>query len=183
MGFREIVSAPAIGLGGVNKKTGKANPTKVEGYFLRSREIPDNKKKTGISLIHDFLTKTGEVAVWGKTDLDRKLQSVMPGTMTRVTFTGKTRPTPNGEMILFTVESDPDNTMEVAPAPEAGEEPAEDDTGTYESGEAEEAAVEEEESPVDEVTPPRAQPPKQAATTDAARAAKVKALLANKKAS
>lgn len=115
MAFREVQSLnpdTTISLGGTNRKTNKVNPTQVEGYYMGSRKVDDNKKKSGFSYIHVFQTSKGLLGVWGKTDMDRKVTAVDPGTMTRVTATG-TRPTPNGDMYVFKVELDSDNVIEV----------------------------------------------------------------------
>lgn len=128
-----------ISLGGSNRKTGKANPTQVEGYYMGSRKVDDKKKKSGFSYIHVFQTAKGMLGVWGKTDMDRKVTSVTPGTMTRVTATG-TRPTPNGDMYIFKVELDDENTIEVVgnlndanteDANEAGDNEVSADYGTH----------------------------------------------------
>ena len=115
MAFKEVNDLnpdTTIALGGTNRKTNKANPTQVEGYYMGSRKVDDKKKKSGYSHIHVFQTAKGMLGVWGKTDMDRKVLAVTTGTMTRVTATG-TRPTPNGEMYVFKVELDDSNTIEV----------------------------------------------------------------------
>lgn len=112
MGFKEVSSLDAevtISLGGVNKKTGKKNPTSVEGYYLGSRTVEGKK---GDSKIHFFQTSKGNLGVWGKTDSDRKLGGVAPGTMTRISF-DKMQATPNGDMYKYKVEVDADNTIDV----------------------------------------------------------------------
>ncbi len=128
MAFKEVSSLDAentIALGGKNKKTGKSNPTSAEGYYLGSRKVSN---KNGESSIHFLQTPKGNLGVWGKTDMDRKLSSVTPGDMIRISFTGMT-PTPRGDMYKFKVEVDSDNTIEVsAPA------------GTYSDEEPEYAA-------------------------------------------
>lgn len=116
MAFQKGLSFEAdqtISLGGINKKTGKPNPTQVEGYFLRTKAVPDKKKKSGYSYIHLFQTAKGNVDVWGKTHMDNQMVNYTPGTMLRVTQAG-TRTTPNGEMFLYEIEFDPSNTIEVA---------------------------------------------------------------------
>ncbi len=118
MAFKEVSSLEAdttISLGGFNKKTGKANPTKVEGYFLGKKEVSSPRSKTGKSSLYILQTAKGNVGVWGKTDLDRKMGSVVPGTMIRVTQNG-TRPTPNGDMYTYKVEYDDSNRVEVPEA-------------------------------------------------------------------
>lgn len=174
MGFEKVValeSEVTVSLGGINKKTNKANPTQVEGYFLGSRQVVDLKKKSGFEFIHYFLTEEGNIGVWGKTNLNNGIKNVEIGCMTRVTSTGKTRPTPNGDMKLFDVEVDKSNRMDAADLPsipaDRSDEPAD------------ETALDEEETPADEVRPayvskpsaPAAQPP------SAAQQSKVQALL------
>jgi len=102
-----------IALGGFNKKLRKDNPTSIEGYFLGSREVPSKLSKTGLAKIHVFQTAKGNVGVWGKTDIDAKLASVTPGTMTLVKF-DKMMPTKTGEMYKYKVAVDKDNTIEVS---------------------------------------------------------------------
>jgi hypothetical protein len=116
MGFKEVSSLDAdtvIALGGQDKKTKKANAKQIEGYYLGSRTVADKKKKDGKSYIHVFQTAEGNTGVWGKTDLDRKLLAVTPGTMTRATHTGF-RETPNGDMYTYKVEVDSENTIDVS---------------------------------------------------------------------
>lgn len=115
MAFKQVTDLDAettIAIGGTNKKTGKANPSSVEGYYLGAREVDSKKARSGKCSIYYFQTPKGNVAVWGKTDMDRKMVGVIPGTMTRVSF-DKMVPTPNGDMYKYKVEFDPDNTIEV----------------------------------------------------------------------
>lgn len=122
MAFEEVSDLSTdqtISLGGSNRKTGKKNPTEVEGYYLGSRTVPDDKKKSGVSYIHVFETARGSVGVWGKTDLDRKILTVPLGTMTRVVQSGMAQ-TKNGEMYKFTVAVDKSNVKEVAGATSGG---------------------------------------------------------------
>lgn len=180
MAFEEIRSLDCdttISLGGVNKKTNKKNPTQIEGYYLGSRTVADQKKKSGISYIHVLQTKDGNVGVWGKTNLDNKMKSVTPGFMIRITQSGM-QATPNGDMYLYKVEVDKENTVDVAGfnADASNDESADD----YEA--EEETGLDEDEAPADEVPvsrPSNAQRPT-AQAPDAARQAKVQAMLAGK---
>lgn len=116
MAYKEVISLDAevtVSLGGINRKTGKKNPTQVEGYYLGSRTVEDRKNKNGLSYIYYFLTANGNVGVWGKTDLNKKMTSASTGAMTRVTCTGQ-RETPNGPMYVYKLEVDKDNTMDVS---------------------------------------------------------------------
>ena len=145
MAFKEINDLSpnrTISLGGVNRKTGNKNPTEVEGYYLGSRTVPDDKKKSGLSYIHVFETFAGPVGVWGKTDLDRKILTIPLGTMTRVVQSGMAQ-TKNGAMYKFTVGVDEENVKKVATAStstqggyndEADDEADDDATTAYASG-------------------------------------------------
>lgn len=179
MSFKEINSLDAevtIALGGINKQTKKANPTSVEGYFLGTRRV---ENKLGECSIHFFQTSKGNVGVWGKTDLDRKLKNVALGSMTRATSIG-TVPTPRGkDMYKFKVEVDEANTIEVdnsssEEAPESsGLEGYEDEGYGSESLDSDDSEVS-----LDEVLASRpSAPSRPAATPDAARQAKVRELL------
>lgn len=115
MGFKEITSLDAentISLGGYNKKLRKENPTEVEGYYLGSRKVTSTKNSQGFSSLHVFQTAEGNLGVWGKTDMDRKLGQVTVGTMTKVEFTGM-KATKNNDMYTYKVQVDSDNTIEV----------------------------------------------------------------------
>lgn len=114
MGFEEVQDLDAdttISLGGFNKKTKKDNPSKVEGYYLGAKVTP-NKKTGGTSLLHILKTPKGNLGVWGKTDMDRKLSQVTPGVMIQIEHTGM-QETPKGEMYKFTVRHDSSNTIPV----------------------------------------------------------------------
>jgi hypothetical protein len=115
MAFKAVLDLNAevtISLGGINKKTGKANPKSIEGYYLGKKAIEDRKKKSGVSYIYILQTDKGNVGVWGKTDMDRKILSVREGEMIRITHTGMAK-TANGDMYKYSVEVDSDNTIEV----------------------------------------------------------------------
>jgi hypothetical protein len=143
MAYKEVSDLSAdttISLGGSNRKTGKANPTSIEGYYLGSRQVEDKKKKSGLSYIYIFQTAKGNVGVWGKTDMDRKMQAVTPGHMVKVSF-DKMVPTPNGEMYKYKVQFDETNTIEVVGGNETLEAAAEQDEAerTFDSEQTEEA--------------------------------------------
>lgn len=177
MGFKTVVSLDcdkAISLGGEDRKTRKANPTSIEGYYVGSRKVESAKSKTGFCLLHVFQTSGGLTGVWGKTDLDRKLSSVSPGIMTRASFVGM-KETKNNPMYLYKVEIDADNSIDVSGvgASEEGA-TAEDADAGYDT----EEESEDDEAPADEVAPARAQAPRKAAQLPSA--AGVKSLLGNR---
>lgn len=174
MAFKEVQDLSTdtvVAMGGINKKTGKANPTKLEGYYLGKREVEDKKKKSGFSFIYAFQTGQGNIGVWGKTDLDRKMASASVGAMTRITQSGTT-PTPNGDMYKFKVEIDLENTIEVLSS-EVAASPNESDSFH------EDAAIDAEEEPaLDEAPIARPAAPRAPAKAPSAAAqARVQALL------
>lgn len=177
MAFKEVLDLDCdttIALGGTNRKTGKANPTQIEGYFLGSKQTVSKKSKTGFANLHIFQTSEGNVGVWGKTDLDRKLRSVQQGTMTRVIQKG-TISTPNGDMYKYQVAEDQDDRIEVN---FSANEPTQ-SSDDYETESTEETSLDDEGSSYDETPAPRATAPRSPAQApDASRQAKVQALLA-----
>lgn len=185
MAFKEVMDLDCdvtTALGGKNRETGKANPTKAEGYFIGSKKVESRKAKSGFAYIHILQTAKGNLGIWGKTDLDRKMQSAPVGTMIRITHTGM-QATPNGDMYKYKVEVDADNTIEVN-LPQAAVAAVEDDaaetqsySSAYADDEEEELAVDAEEEALDEVPVARPVARKPASTPDAARQAKVQALL------
>lgn len=169
MGFKEVASPDAdtvIALGGYNKKSRTDNPTKIEGYYLGSKTVKSLKSKTGTALIHVFKTPKGDVGVWGKTDMDRKLEGVETGTMTRVTFLEVANTSNGNTMYKYKVEADPENTYNTAGSNEAD----------VDEDYADETDVDEEEY-ADEVVPTRPTPAKTAATPAVSR---TKELLKNR---
>jgi hypothetical protein len=190
MAFKERLVVDAdqdstTALGGFNKKTGKPNPTQIEGYFLGSKSIPSPKARSGVSLLHILQTAKGNWGVWGKTDLDRKIAGVVPGTMIRIVQKGTVK-TPNGEMYKFQVLVDEENVIAVdAPSAVAPQDAVEDDVPISFASvdDAEETLVDEDEALPDEVVP--VAPPVRAArpaAPSAASQAKVQALLAQRRA-
>lgn len=118
MAFKTVQDLDAetvTALGGKDKKTGKKNPTTAEGFYLGFRKVVSKKSKTGFSNIYYLQTPEGNLGIWGKTNLDRKMVSVQPGVMIRITQSGM-KETEYGPMFLFKVEQDLENTIEVSVA-------------------------------------------------------------------
>lgn len=116
MGFKEVMDLDAeriISLGGFDKKTRKANQDQIEGYFLGSKKIASTKNKSGVAYIHIFKTAEGQLGVWGKTDMDRKLLNQPIGNMVRLTCIGQV-PTKNGDMYKYKLEVDSDNIIDTS---------------------------------------------------------------------
>lgn len=115
MAFTAVTSLDAdttIAIGGFNKKLKKDNPTEAEGYYLGTKVVDSAKSKSGKACLHILQTPDGNLGVWGKTDMDRKLSQVEPGTMTRISYRTMKK-VPTGEMYIFNVEVDKGNTIEV----------------------------------------------------------------------
>jgi hypothetical protein len=116
MAFKQVQDLDAevtTALGGTSRKTGKKNPSQVEGYYLGSKTVANSKGGTP-SQLHILQTPEGNLGIWGKADLNKKLLNVKPGAMVRLTHTGM-QATPKGEMYKYRVEQDEDNAVEVAP--------------------------------------------------------------------
>lgn len=193
MGFKEVQSLDAdvvTALGGVNTKTNKPNPKTLEGYYLGNRQVESKMSKTGFAKLHFFQTSTGNVGVWGKTDLDRKLAAVALGTMTRATHTGM-QPVPGKRpMYKYKVELDESNTIEVAVQEETSLQGQDVDSGdagyddkAYDGlDDGPEDTLDGDDTQLDEIQPPPPRAPQRAAQTpSAAQQAKVKELLGKNK--
>ncbi len=133
--------------------------------------------------LHFFQTPKGNIGVWGKTDLDRKLSTVAPGTMTRAAFASMKACPGKNDMYVYKVETDKANVIEVAGAePDADFSDAGDDTGGYADNDASDYQAEDDldaDAPAPDELPPSARQPQRvnAPAPDAARQAKVNALL------
>lgn len=185
MAFQEVADldcSTTTALGGTDKKSGKKNPTSIEGYYVGTRQVVSPKSKTGFAALHVFQTKTGNVGVWGKTNLDAKMLTVKPGAMARVEFTGMVE-TKNNPMYKYRVQVDLDNVIDVASADNSIQGDSDTDSfvdndgGEYGAG-ASESDIGTEEAPLDEPPVTRAtRPATPAATPSAQRIAEVQARL------
>lgn len=184
MGFQTVVDLDcenATALGGTDRKSNKKNPTTITGYYLGTRQVDSPKSKTGKAALHVFQTEKGNQGVWGKTDLDKKMQSVPAGSLVRVTFTGM-QETKNNPMYKYRVEVDADDSIDVGALANNSAEAGSDDSEAAEEESYEESEADaEEEQYAEEAPPARAAAPRRPAPTpDAARAAKVQALLSKR---
>lgn len=186
MAFKEVLDleCEAIQLGGIDKKTGKKNPTQLEGFYIGSRKVDSPKYKTGFSNLHVFNTAKGNFGVWGKTDLDGKMKSVTLGAMTRVTYTGM-QETKNNPMYKFKVEIDAENSIEVP----TGDAPSADNyqvgsasTESFGGDGEDETDVDADEQAPDEVPVQRAAPTRRPLSTPSASSqAEIQTLLNSKR--
>jgi hypothetical protein len=184
MAFKAIVDLDCdttTALGGTDKTTRKLNPTKAEGYYLGSKTVASAKSKTGTAQIHVFKTPSGNLGVWGKTNLDSKMAGAIVGMMTRVIQKGKAPTNKGNDMFLFQVSQDDENTIEVNPpsVQSAGAAAAEGDVPDFDPNSQEEEEEgnqdddpEADEPPADEPPPTRASAPRRAAPAPTAASAK-----------
>lgn len=176
MAFQEVqdLDCTAVALGGTDRKTNKANPTRVEGWYIGSRKVDSPKSKSGFTYLYVFQTAKGNLGVWGKTDLDIKMKNATLGAMTRVTFTGM-QETKNNPMYKYKVEVDKENSIEVISSqaqPEASAEGSADDDALEDSD------LDADEPLADEVPPARFAALKKALSTPSLeRQAQIQALL------
>lgn len=116
MSFKEVQSLDAetaIALGGYNKKNKKDNQTTITGYFLGSKIVDSPKSTSGKSKLHIFQTPNGNVGVWGKTDLDSKLNNAPIGAMVRASFVDVVELKGGNTMYKYKVEVDTSNSITV----------------------------------------------------------------------
>lgn len=115
MAYQELADVKQVSLGGIDKKTGKKNPTELEGYYIRREEKPNKFNPDKPQAFYVFETKEGPQGLFGKAGLDREMKKATIGRMTLVIDTGTTMDTGKGNpMRVFKVKQDPDNTVDVA---------------------------------------------------------------------
>jgi len=170
----KIGVAPTFRLGGLDKTTGKTHPTEITGYYLGAKTVNIQGKD---STVYTFQTDKGDLAIWGgHFDLDRQMAETEPGFLTRVVYNGKIRTKNGNTMCDYDVSVDADHMipLEGQTATLKAEEVSDEPYDTYESYD--------EDLENDVVIPRQPTAPVKAATVpDAARQAKVKALLAKSK--
>lgn len=115
MAYEKLSDVKPIALGGVDKKTGKKNPTELEGYYIRREEKPNKFNPGKPQSFYVFETKEGPQGLFGKAGIDREMKKAAVGVMTKVVDTGKLLDTGKGNpMRVFEVFQDSSNTIDVA---------------------------------------------------------------------
>lgn len=104
-------------LGGTDNKTGKPNPSKMEGYYLGSREVATS---TGQSRIHVFQTPKGNQGLWGTKKLNDNLTPKVVGHMVLVEYKGKVKINGGKTQHTYNIFHDRDNKIEVVGSESAG---------------------------------------------------------------
>lgn len=153
--IQDLDCETTIQLGGTNKETRKPNAKSAEGYYLGSRKIVT---KYGDGWVHVLQTQKGNLGIWGKSHMDRKLLTVPLGTMVRITHTGQIPTNKGNDMITYDVELDPSNTIRVTAVSDDTTEAAGTSDEEYVADDGETDELEEEED-VDVVAPARAKAP------------------------
>lgn len=168
MAYEELGELRLVQLGGVNKVTGKNNPTEVEGYYLGSEDRPNRFDPKRPQKLYKFQTQNGDVGVFGKAGLDKVMKGATIGAMTKVVSTGETLDTGKGNpMKIFKAYQDKGNTTQVTTG------------GLDQPGDEYEEVTDEDTS--DEVQYTRPTAPSTVATTpNAATRARVEALMKNR---
>jgi len=114
MAYEQLNETQVISLGGVSQKTGKKNPTELEGYYLGSELRPNKFNPDKPKNFYKFQTASGEVGIYASAGLDKIMQGARVGLMTKVTDTGKTRDVGKGNpMKIFSVAQDKTNVIDV----------------------------------------------------------------------
>lgn len=142
MAYEKLNDVKSITLGGVDKKSGKQNPTQLEGFYIRKEEKPNKFNPGKPQAFYVFETKEGPVGLFGKAGIDREMKKANLGVMTKVVDTGKLLDTGKGNpMRVFEVYQDSTNTIdpESVAAP-TSEEPVGDEPEIEDEYEQEDAA-------------------------------------------
>ena len=156
------------------------NPTSIEGYYFGKKETPDTNGY-GPGVLHFFKTNEGMIGVWGKPRLNKLLDTSDIGKMMLVEFTGMI---PNGKgrkpSYGYEASVDPTNTTDVSGV-SIGSSTGNAGGGDDYAEDAYDETVVDEDS--EEAPPVRvATATAKVAAPDAARQAKLQALVRNRKA-
>ncbi len=121
MGYELLGDVKTISLGGIDKTTGKKNPTEFEGYYLRTETRPNKFNPAKPQNLYVFKTSGGDVGLFGKAGIDREMKKARPGYMTKVINTEETLDVGKGNpMTLYEVYQDRSlsiNVSEFNPSP------------------------------------------------------------------
>lgn len=184
MAYDELGQIKSIQLGGVNTKTGKKNPTQLEGYYIGYEKRPNKFNPDKPKNFYKFQTAEGDVGIYASAGLDKVLESATLGVMTKIVATGETLDVGKGNpMKIFKAYQDKSNSIEVAQRQDAETPVTSDSDDSYvETAEAE-AAFEEDESEPAPVVSARPVPPRTVpASINTSQQAKIQALLKSRSA-
>ncbi len=173
MAYEEVSEVSTVQLGGVNKKTGKPNPTELEGYYVGVEQRPNKFNPAQPKNFYKFQTQNGLVGTYASAGIDSALKNAVLGRMTLLISTGEIKDTGKGNpMKVFKAKQDKTNTIDVDNASFASDNSSDEYGSTDTYSEPEEV----------ELTPPaRPVAPARAATVPSAdRQARIQAMLSNK---
>lgn len=130
------------------KLGGAGNPTSIDGYFLGTKTTADTGYGPG--KLHMFSTAEGVVGVWGKTAMNNSLTQELVGQRVVVTFLGMKKSKTKGRSPFYdySIEHDPENTMDVS------------ELANWASGGAESSDESYEDEITDEIAPARTAAPR-----------------------
>lgn len=112
MGYEKVSSVATVKLSGVNKLTGKKNPTTLEGYYVRWEPRPNSFNPDKPQKFYVFLTSEGEVGVYGTAGIDFEMKKCKIGQMTKLVNTGKEKPSKLGQPTkIYEAYQDKANTI------------------------------------------------------------------------
>lgn len=115
MPYEELGSVEVVVLGGVDKASGKRNPSELEGYLLSVEQRPNKFNPAKPQNFYIFQTKEGNKGVYGKAGIDSVLKGARLGAMTKLVATGQTLDTGKGNpMKVFKGFQDKTNTVDVS---------------------------------------------------------------------
>lgn len=110
MGYEALGEVKFVKLGGVDAKTGKKNPTEIEGYYHSSEERPNKFNKDKPQKFYVFKTARGLEGIFGSGGLDKLMSGAALGTMTKVVDTGDRKDVGKGQpMKIYKVFQDSGN--------------------------------------------------------------------------
>lgn len=113
MAYEILDDIRPVVLGGVDKKTGKKNPTQLEGYYLRVESRPNKFNPDKPQNFYVFQTAEGQVGIYGKAGIDREMKKATLGVMTLVKDTGQVLDTGKGNpMKVFQIAQDKANVLD-----------------------------------------------------------------------
>lgn len=178
MPYEELGSVDTVSLGGSDTKTGKANPTQIEGYLVSVEQRPNKFNPSKPQNFYIFKTKSGLKGVFAKAGIDSVLKGAQLGAMTKLISTGETKDTGKGfPMKVFKAYQDKTNTVDTGLyAAAASNDDESEDTGNEEYDSSSESDESQEEAP-----PARPTKPAQAAKSPTAESiARMQAALKNR---
>lgn len=155
MAYEILDDIRPVVLGGVDKKTGKKNPTQLEGYYLRIESRPNKFNPDKPQNFYVFQTAEGQVGIYGKAGIDREMKKAILGVMTLVKDTGEVLDTGKGNpMKVFQVAQDKANVLDADALAASNVAPQSDEDYVSESEDSDD------EEAIEEVPPARPVAPK-----------------------